>query len=72
MYCCLGAFPNRDLGDHWAPLLGTTVLSLTHGQLSYYLRRFWLYVWLAGIPGTHRRGVTDSRWLSTLVLHAHH
>ena len=36
-------FSNRDLRDHWAPLLGRAPEALTPGQMTYHLRRLRLH-----------------------------
>ena len=36
-------FSNRELRDHWAPLLGKTPQSITPGQMTYHLRRLRLH-----------------------------
>jgi hypothetical protein len=59
-------FSNRDLRDHWAPLVGTTAQSMTQGQLSYHLRRLRLHGLIERMAGTHRYRVTDSGWRATL------
>jgi predicted MarR family transcription regulator len=51
-------FSNRDLCEHWAPLLGTTPESLTSGQLTYQLRRLRLHGLIERIPKTHRYQLT--------------
>lgn len=59
-------FSNRDLREHWAPLLGTTPESLTSGQMTYQLRRLRLHGLIQRIPKTHRYCVTDSGWRTIL------
>jgi hypothetical protein len=59
-------FSNRDLRDHWAPLVGRTAQSMTQGQMSYHLRRLRLHGLIERIPGTHRYRVTDSGWRTAL------
>jgi hypothetical protein len=59
-------FSNRDLRDHWAPLLGRTAQSMTQGQMSYHLRRLRLHGLIERIPRTHRYRVTDSGWRTAL------
>src|SRR3954453_7166610 len=59
-------FSNRDLRDHWAPLLGRTAQSMTQGQMSYHLRRLRLHGIIERIPRTHRYRVTDSGWRMAL------
>jgi hypothetical protein len=59
-------FSNRDLRDHWAPLLGKTPEALTPGQMTYHLRRLRLHGLIERIPRTHRYRVTDSGWRTAL------
>jgi hypothetical protein len=59
-------FSNRDLRDHWAPLLGRTAQSMTQGQMSYHLRRLRLHGLIERIPKTHRYRVTDKGWRTSL------
>ena len=49
---------NRDLRDHWAPLLGKSPDDMTLGQVSYHLRRLRLHGLIKRITGTHRYQVT--------------
>lgn len=51
-------FSNRDLREHWAPLLGTTPDKLTSGQMTYQLRRLRLHGLIERIPKTHRYQLT--------------
>jgi hypothetical protein len=51
-------FSNRDLRDHWAPLLGKSPDDMTLGQMSYHLRRLRLHGLIERITGTHRYQVT--------------
>lgn len=51
-------FSNRDLREHWAPLLGTTPDSLTSGQMTDQLRRLRLHGLIERIPKTHRYQLT--------------
>jgi hypothetical protein len=60
-------FSNRDLRDHWAPLLGKTPKALTPGQMSYHLRRLRLHKLIERIPKSHRYRVTDSGWRTALL-----
>lgn len=53
-------FSNRDLREHWAPLLGTTPDSLTSGQMTYQLRRLRLHGLIERIPKSHRYQLTAS------------
>ena len=59
-------FSNRDLRDHWAPLVGRTTQSMTQGQMSYHLRRLRLHGLIERIPRTHRYRVTGSGWRTAL------
>jgi hypothetical protein len=51
-------FSNRDLRDHWAPLLGKNPADMTSGQMTYHLRRLRLHGMIERIPRTHRYRVT--------------
>jgi hypothetical protein len=51
-------FSNRDLRNHWAPLLGKAPDDMTPGQMTYHLRRLRLHGMIERIPGTHRYRVT--------------
>ena len=51
-------FSNRDLRDHWAPLLGQSPDDMTPGQMTYHLRRLRLHGLIKRITGTHRYQVT--------------
>jgi hypothetical protein len=59
-------FSNRDLRDHWAPLLGKAPEALTSGQMTYHLRRLRLHGLIERIPRTHRYRMTDSGWRTAL------
>jgi hypothetical protein len=59
-------FSNRDLRDHWAPLLGKTPDALTPGQMTYHLRRLRLHGLIERVRGTHRYRVTASGWRTAL------
>jgi hypothetical protein len=59
-------FSNRDLRDHWAPLLGKTPEAMTPGQMTYHLRRLRLHGLIERLPGTHRYRVTESGWRTAL------
>lgn len=59
-------FSNRDLRDHWAPLLGKAPAALTPGQMTYHLRRLRLHGLIERIPHTHRYQVTSSDWRTAL------
>jgi hypothetical protein len=53
-------FSNRELRDHWAPLLGKAPQSITPGQMTYHLRRLRLHGLIARVPKSHRYCVTDA------------
>jgi hypothetical protein len=55
-------FTNRDLRDHWAPLIGVKAQTMSPGRMSYQLRRLRLHGLIARWPKTHRYRVTDSGW----------
>jgi hypothetical protein len=59
-------FSNRELRDHWAPLLGKTPQTVTPGQMTYHLRRLRLHGLIERIPQTHRYRVTDTGWRTAL------
>jgi hypothetical protein len=59
-------FSNRELRNHWAPLLGKEAQSMTQGQMSYHLRRLRLHGVIERIPQTHRYRVTNSGWRTAL------
>jgi hypothetical protein len=59
-------FSNRDLRDHWAPLLGQSPDDMTPGQMTYHLRRLRLHGLIKRIPGTHRYQVTRQGWRAAL------
>jgi hypothetical protein len=59
-------FSNRELRDHWVPLLGKTPQSITAGQMTYHLRRLRLHGLIERIPKSHRYRVTDAGWRSML------
>jgi hypothetical protein len=59
-------FSNRDVREHWAPLLGKAPEALTPGQMSYHLRRLRLHGLIERIPRTHRYRVTNSGWRTAL------
>jgi hypothetical protein len=59
-------FSNRELRDHWAPLLGKTAQSITPGQMTYHLRRLRLHGLIERLPKTHRYRVTDQGWRTAL------
>src|SRR5215831_91575 len=60
-------FSNRDLRDHWAPLLGKAPDALTPGQRTYHLRRLRLHGLIERIPRSHRYRVTASGWRTALL-----
>jgi hypothetical protein len=55
-------FANRDLRDHWAPLVGQNAQTMSPGRMSYQLRRLRLHGLIERLPKTHRYRVTDSGW----------
>jgi hypothetical protein len=59
-------FSNRELREHWAPLLGKAPETLTPGQMTYHLRRLRLHGLIERVRGTHRYRVTDSGWRTAL------
>jgi len=59
-------FSNRELRDHWAPLVGKEAQSMTQGQMTYQLRRLRLHGVIERIPQTHRYRVTDRGWRTAL------
>lgn len=59
-------FSNRDLRNHWAPLLGKGPDELTQGQMTCHLRRLRLHGLIERIPGTHRYRVTEGGWRAAL------
>lgn len=59
-------FSNRELRNHWAPLLGKTPQSITPGQMTYHLRRLRLHGMIQRIPKSHRYRVTDRGWRTAL------
>ena len=59
-------FSNRELRDHWAPLLGKPPQSITPGQMTYHLRRLRLHGLIARLPKSHRYRVTDAGWRTIL------
>jgi hypothetical protein len=61
-------FSNRELRDHWAPLVGKTPQSITPGQMTYHLRRLRLHGLIARVPKSHRYRVTDGGWRVILFL----
>ena len=59
-------FSNRELRDHWAPLVGKTPQSITPGQMTYHLRRLRLHGLIARVPKSHRYQVTAAGWRTIL------
>jgi len=59
-------FSNRDLREHWAPLLGKAPEALSPGQMTYHLRRLRLHGLIERLRGTHRYRVTDRGWRTAL------
>ncbi len=59
-------FSNRELRNHWAPLMGKTSQSITPGQMTYHLRRLRLHGLIERLPKTHRYRVTDQGWRTAL------
>ena len=59
-------FSNRDLRNHWAPLLGKAPDEMTPGQMTYHLRRLRLHALIQRIPGTHNYRVTKQGWRTAL------
>ncbi len=55
-------FSNRDLREHWAPLLGKSAQAMTQGQMTYHLRRLRLHGLIERLPKSHRYRVTDQGW----------
>jgi hypothetical protein len=52
-------FSNRELREHFAPLLGQLPAQLTPGRMTYQLRRLRLHGMIQRIPQTHRYQLTD-------------
>src|SRR3954469_20911554 len=52
-------FHQRDLREHWAPLLGEDPGPMTPGRMTYQLRRLRLHGLIARQEGTHRYVITD-------------
>lgn len=59
-------FSNRELRDHWAPLVGKSSQSITPGQMTYHLRRLRLHGLIERIAKSHRYRVTDQGWRTIL------
>jgi hypothetical protein len=52
-------FANRDLREHFAPLLGEAPSTIIQGRITYQLHRLPLHGLIVLQPGTHRYAVTD-------------
>jgi hypothetical protein len=59
-------FSNRELRDHWAPLVGKTSQTITPGQMTYHLRRLRLHGLIERVPKSHRYRVTAQGWRTIL------
>ena len=59
-------FSNRELRNHWAPLLGKQPQSITPGQMTYHLRRLRLHGLIERVPKSHRYRVTGEGWRTIL------
>lgn len=59
-------FSNRELRNHWAPLLGKQPEAITPGQMTYHLRRLRLHGLIARVPKSHRYRITDAGWRTIL------
>ena len=59
-------FSNRELRDHWAPLIGQAPQFITPGQMTYHLRRLRLHGLIERVPKSHRYRVTDQGWRTIL------
>src|SRR5580765_3801206 len=59
-------FSNRELRDHWAPLLGNKPTDMTPGQMTYHLRRLRLHGVIERLPKSHRYRVTNQGWRTAL------
>lgn len=59
-------FSNRELRNHWAPLLGKTPQSIPPGQMTYHLRRLRLHGLIERVPKSHRYRVTEQGWRTIL------
>jgi hypothetical protein len=59
-------FSNRELREHWAPLMGRDPQSITPGQMTYHLRRLRLHGLIERLPKSHRYRVTNSGWRTAL------
>lgn len=61
-------FTNRDLKEHFSPLLGLDPSQITRGRMTYELRRLRLHGLIQRIPGTHRYRVTDQGMRTAMLL----
>jgi hypothetical protein len=52
-------FSNRELRNHWAPLVGKSPNDITPGQMTYQLRRLRLHGLIERLPRTQRYQVTE-------------
>src|SRR5262245_29948110 len=59
-------FSNRELRNHWAPLLGKKPQSITPEQMTYHLRRLRLHDIIARMPKSHRYRITTEGWRTIL------
>ena len=59
-------FSNRELRNHWAPLVGKKAQHITPGQMTYHLRRLRLHGLIGRVSGSHRYRVTDKGWRTAL------
>jgi hypothetical protein len=59
-------FSNRELRNHWAPLVGKTPQSISPGQMTYHLRRLRLHGLIERVPRSHRYRVTQPGWRTIL------
>jgi hypothetical protein len=59
-------FSNRELRNHWAPLLGKAPHDITPGQMTYHLRRLRLHGLIQRIPESHRYRLTRQGWRTAL------
>jgi len=59
-------FSNRDLREHFAPLLGKDPSQITSGQMTYHLRRLRLHGIIVRQPRSHRYHLSDSGLRVTL------
>jgi hypothetical protein len=59
-------FSNRELRNHWAPLMGKAPETMTPGQMTYQLRRLRLHGLIERMPNHHRYRVTEQGWRTAL------